>query len=171
MRSYEEFLECDFAFEVLGIVHLRVNAFNRCAGRVFRTVPSKALSMDELGIGETFRDIGETPRGLIRVMGPTGSCKSTTLAAIRDYEMPFAETGRLASPPWAQTSLTRPSSGLSTISRRTGCSSGWTVAEPGRYGGAASDRQATCRGHVPHMLGRYAQRAGDYVECAGDPYV
>ena len=96
--------------------------------------------MDELGIGGTFRDIAEMPRGLIRVT----SDKSTTLAAMMDCAVPFAETGHLALPPCTQTSLTTPSSGLSTISRRTGSSrSEWTFAEPGRSGGGGSDRQAT----------------------------
>ena len=112
-----------------GIAHLRASAVNRCACGAFRTVPSKALSMDELGIGETFRDIVEMLRGLIRVT----SDKSTTLAAMMDCAVPFAETGHLALPPCTQTSLTRPASGLSTISRRAGSSrSGWTVADPGR---------------------------------------
>ena len=74
-------------FEVPGIARFRVNAFNhnRGAGGVFRTIPSKILSMDELGMGETFRSISETPRGLVTVMGPTGSGKSTMLVAMMDY--------------------------------------------------------------------------------------
>ena len=58
---------------------------NRGAAAVFRTIPSSVLSMDSLGMGKVFRDICETPRGLILVTGPTGSGKSTTLAAMIDY--------------------------------------------------------------------------------------
>ena len=86
-KDYEEFLECDFSFEVPGFARFRVNAFNhnRGAGGVFRTIPSKVLSMEDLGMGQVFHGIAETPRGLITVTGPTGSGKSTTLAAMMDY--------------------------------------------------------------------------------------
>jgi|TARA_B110000046_G_C12909055_1_gene362018 twitching motility protein PilT len=86
-KDYEEFLECDFSFEVPGVARFRVNAFNhnRGAGGVFRTIPSKVLSMEDLGMGQVFHGIAETPRGLITVTGPTGSGKSTTLAAMMDY--------------------------------------------------------------------------------------
>ena len=86
-KDYEEFLETDFSFEVPGVARFRVNAFNqnRGAGGVFRTIPSKVLSMEELGMGQVFKDIAMTPRGLMLVTGPTGSGKSTTLAAIIDY--------------------------------------------------------------------------------------
>lgn len=86
-KDYEEFLETDFSFEVPGVARFRVNAFNqnRGAGAVFRTIPSKVLTMEELGMGQVFRDIAATPRGLILVTGPTGSGKSTTLAAMMDY--------------------------------------------------------------------------------------
>jgi len=86
-KDYEEFLETDFSFEVAGVARFRVNAFNhnRGAGAVFRTIPSKVLSMEELGMGQVFRDISAVPRGLILVTGPTGSGKSTTLAAMIDY--------------------------------------------------------------------------------------
>ncbi len=86
-KDFEEFLEADFSFEVPGVARFRVNAFNqnRGAGGVFRTIPSKVLTMDDLGMGEIFRQISETPRGLITVTGPTGSGKSTTLAAMMDY--------------------------------------------------------------------------------------
>jgi len=72
---------------VPGVARFRVNAFNhnRGAGGVFRTIPSKVLSMEELGMGEIFRTISETPRGMVTVTGPTGSGKSTTLAAMLDY--------------------------------------------------------------------------------------
>jgi twitching motility protein PilT len=86
-KEFEEFFECDFSFEVPGVARFRVNAFNhnRGSGGVFRTIPAKVLTMDDLGMGEAFRSIAETPRGLITVTGPTGSGKSTTLAAMMDY--------------------------------------------------------------------------------------
>ena len=86
-KDFEEFLETDFSFEVPGIARFRVNAFNqnRGAGAVFRTIPSKVLTMDDLGMGEVFRKITDVPRGLVLVTGPTGSGKSTTLAAMIDY--------------------------------------------------------------------------------------
>ena len=86
-RDFEEFLETDFSFEVPGVARFRVNAFNqnRGAGAVFRTIPSKVLTMDDLGMGQVFRDICATPRGIVLVTGPTGSGKSTTLAAMIDY--------------------------------------------------------------------------------------
>ncbi len=86
-KDYEEFLETDFSFEVPGVARFRVNAFNqnRGAGAVFRTIPSKVLTMEDLGMGQVFRQISETPRGIILVTGPTGSGKSTTMAAMLDY--------------------------------------------------------------------------------------
>ncbi len=64
-----------------------MNAFNqnRGAGAVFRTIPSKVLTMEDLGLGQTFKELCELPRGLVLVTGPTGSGKSTTLAAMIDY--------------------------------------------------------------------------------------
>ncbi|MEG5264307.1 type IV pilus twitching motility protein PilT [Pseudomonas sp. JDS28PS106] len=86
-QVFEEHLETDFSFEVPGVARFRVNAFNqnRGAGAVFRTIPSKILSMEDLGMGSVFRKIADVPRGLILVTGPTGSGKSTTLAAMIDY--------------------------------------------------------------------------------------
>lgn len=86
-KDYEEHLETDFSFEVPGIARFRVNAFhqNRGAGAVFRTIPSRVLSMEELGMGQVFRDMVMQSRGLILVTGPTGSGKSTTLAAMVDH--------------------------------------------------------------------------------------
>ncbi len=86
-KDYEEFLETDFSFEIPGLARFRVNAFNqnRGAAAVFRTIPSKVLSMEQLGMGEIFKTIASTPRGLVVVTGPTGSGKSTTLAAMMDY--------------------------------------------------------------------------------------
>ena len=86
-RDFEENLQCDFSFEVPGVSRFRVNAFNQSqgVGAVFRTIPSKILTMDDLGMGKVFKDIAKTPRGLVLVTGATGSGKSTTLAAILDY--------------------------------------------------------------------------------------
>ena len=86
-RDYEEHLETDFSFEVPGVARFRVNAFNqaRGAGAVFRPIPNKVLSMDALGMGEVFQRLSMLPRGLVLVTGPTGSGKSTTLAAMIDY--------------------------------------------------------------------------------------
>ena len=86
-QDFEEFLETDFSFEVPGVARFRVNAFNqnRGAGAVFRTIPAKILSLEELGMGEVFRKITDASRGLVLITGPTGSGKSTTLAAMIDY--------------------------------------------------------------------------------------
>jgi twitching motility protein PilT len=86
-KVYEETLECDFSFEIPNLARFRVNAFNhnRGAGGVFRTIPSKILSLDALNCPPIFKEIADTPRGLCLVTGPTGSGKSTTLAAMIDY--------------------------------------------------------------------------------------
>ena len=86
-RDYEEFLEVDFSFEIPSLARFRVNAFNqnRGAGAVFRTIPSKVLSLEQLNAPAIFKDIANNPRGLVLVTGPTGSGKSTTLAAMVDY--------------------------------------------------------------------------------------
>ncbi len=86
-RDFEEKLETDFSFEVPGVSRFRVNAFNqnRGAAAVFRTIPTEILSMETLGMGQVFRDLASKPRGLVLVTGPTGSGKSTTLAAMVDY--------------------------------------------------------------------------------------
>ena len=86
-KDFEEFLETDFSFEVPGVARFRVNAFNqnRGAGAVFRTIPSKVLTMEDLDMGQVFKDVSMVPRGLVLVTGPTGSGKSTTLAAMVDY--------------------------------------------------------------------------------------
>jgi twitching motility protein PilT len=86
-KTFEETLECDFSFEIPNLARFRVNAFNqnRGAGAVFRTIPSEVLTLDELKAPKIFKEIAETPRGLVLVTGPTGSGKSTTLAAMVDY--------------------------------------------------------------------------------------
>ena len=86
-KVYEETLECDFSFEIPNLARFRVNAFNqnRGSGAVFRTIPSKILSLEQLNCPPIFKDIANTPRGIVLVTGPTGSGKSTTLAAMVDY--------------------------------------------------------------------------------------
>jgi twitching motility protein PilT len=86
-KDYEEFLETDFSFEIPGVARFRVNAYNqkRGAASVFRTIPSKVLTLEELDAPQIFREIVDVPRGLVLVTGPTGSGKSTTLAAMVDY--------------------------------------------------------------------------------------
>ena len=87
-KDYEEFLETDFSFEVPGLARFRVNAFNhqRGAGAVFRTIPSEILSLEDLKAPSIFKDISDTPRGVVLVTGPTGSGKSTTLAAMVNHK-------------------------------------------------------------------------------------
>ena len=87
-KDYEEFLETDFSFEIPGLARFRVNAFNhhRGAGGVFRTIPSQIMTLEELNCPKIFKDISDTPRGIVLVTGPTGSGKSTTLAAMIDHK-------------------------------------------------------------------------------------
>ena len=87
-KDFEEFLETDFSFEIPDLARFRVNVFNhnRGAGGVFRTIPSTILSLEDLGCPAIFKEIADTPRGLVLVTGPTGSGKSTTLAAMIDYK-------------------------------------------------------------------------------------
>lgn len=86
-KEYEEFLETDFSFEIPNLARFRVNAFNQARGAaaVFRTIPSTILSMEDLNLPPIFKEMAEFSRGLVLVTGPTGSGKSTTLAAIVDY--------------------------------------------------------------------------------------
>jgi len=83
-KVYEETLEVDFSFEIPNLARFRVNAFNqnRGAGAVFRTIPSKVLTLEQLNAPKIFAEIAKFPRGLVLVTGPTGSGKSTTLAAM-----------------------------------------------------------------------------------------
>jgi twitching motility protein PilT len=85
-KHYEENLDSDFSFSVPNLARFRVNAFvqNRGAGAVFRTIPSKVLSLEQLNAPKIFGEIARTPRGVVLVTGPTGSGKSTTLAAMVD---------------------------------------------------------------------------------------
>lgn len=86
-KEYEEKLEVDFSFEIPELSRFRVNAFNqnRGAAAVLRTIPSKILTLDDLGAPEIFKRIINQPTGIILVTGATGSGKSTTLAAMIDY--------------------------------------------------------------------------------------
>ena len=86
-KFYEENLECDFSFAVPNLARFRVNAFvqQRGAAAVMRTIPSKNLSLEDLKAPKIFKDISEYPRGIVLVTGPTGSGKSTTLAAMIDH--------------------------------------------------------------------------------------
>jgi len=86
-KVYEETLECDFSFEIPNLARFRVNAFNqqRGAAAVFRTIPTKVLTLEELNCPKIFKDIAEYPRGIVLVTGPTGSGKSTTLAAMVNH--------------------------------------------------------------------------------------
>ncbi len=86
-KSYEEVLECDFSFEIQGLARFRVNAYNqnRGAGAVFRTIPSKILTLEQLNAPKIFADLALKPRGMVLVTGPTGSGKSTTLAAMVNH--------------------------------------------------------------------------------------
>jgi len=87
-KDYEEFFEVDFSFEIPGLARFRVNAFNqdRGAAAVFRTIPSKVLTLEDLDAPAVFKKVCDNPRGLVLVTGPTGSGKSTTLAAMMDYK-------------------------------------------------------------------------------------
>ncbi len=86
-KQYEEMLECDFSFAIPGLARFRVNAFNqeRGAAAVLRTIPSKILSLEELNAPKIFAELALRPRGLVLVTGPTGSGKSTTLAAMVNH--------------------------------------------------------------------------------------
>ena len=86
-KDFEEFLEADFSFEIPGVARFRVNAFNqnRGAAAVFRTIPSEVLNLEKLGCPDIFKKIIGVPRGMVLVTGPTGSGKSTTLAAMMDH--------------------------------------------------------------------------------------
>jgi twitching motility protein PilT len=86
-KQYEEILECDFSFAIPGLARFRVNAFNqeRGAAAVLRTIPSKILSLEELNAPKIFGELALKPRGLVLVTGPTGSGKSTTLAAMVNH--------------------------------------------------------------------------------------
>jgi len=86
-KIFEETHECDFSFEMGDIARFRVNVFmqRKGEGAVFRTIPSKIITLEELGMPPILKQLCEKEKGLILVTGPTGSGKSTTLAAMVDY--------------------------------------------------------------------------------------
>jgi twitching motility protein PilT len=86
-KDFEEFFETDFSFEIPKLARFRVNAYNQARGAaaVFRTIPSEILTLEDLMAPAIFKDIAMYPRGIVLVTGPTGSGKSTTLAAMVDY--------------------------------------------------------------------------------------
>ena len=86
-KDYEKYLECDFSFEIPGLARFRVNALNqnRGAGAVFRTIPSKILTLEQLGAPKLFYELAMLPRGVCTVTGGTGSGKSTTLAGMLNF--------------------------------------------------------------------------------------
>ena len=86
-KDFEERLETDFSFEIKGLARFRVNVFNQSRGvaAVFRTIPSEVLTLEDINAPAIFKEISDYPRGLVLVTGPTGSGKSTTLAAMIDY--------------------------------------------------------------------------------------
>ena len=87
-KDYEENWETDFSFEIPNVARFRVNAYvqNRGAAAVFRTIPSDILSLETLNAPAIFRQLSQKPKGLVLVTGPTGSGKSTTLAAMVDFK-------------------------------------------------------------------------------------
>ena len=86
-KTFQESLECDFSFELKGLARFRVNVFMQRKGEaaVFRTIPTKILSLEALGMPPVLKQLCDKKRGLILVTGPTGCGKSTTLAAMVDY--------------------------------------------------------------------------------------
>lgn len=86
-EQFKQDLEADFSYELPAIARFRVNVFqhNRGIGAVFRTIPSQVLTLEELKTPEIFKELAMMPRGLVLVTGPTGSGKSTTLAAMVDF--------------------------------------------------------------------------------------
>src|SRR5262245_39170925 len=85
-KRFEESLELDFAFGIRGLARFRCNVFNQrgAVGAVYRLIPEKIRSFSELGLPPVLATLAERPRGLVLVTGPTGSGKSTTLAAMLD---------------------------------------------------------------------------------------
>lgn len=86
-KEFEKDWELDYAYAVTGLANFRVNAFHQNNGlaAVFRTIPEVAPTLDELEMPPVFKQLLDLPNGLILVTGPTGSGKSTTLAAMIDY--------------------------------------------------------------------------------------
>ena len=85
-KRFEEKLELDFSFGIRGLARFRCNVFNQrgAVGAVYRLIPEKIKGFEELGLPRILATLAEKPRGLVLVTGPTGSGKSTTLAAMLD---------------------------------------------------------------------------------------
>src|SRR5262244_2019572 len=85
-KRFEETMELDFSFGIKGLARFRCNVFNQrgAVGAVYRLIPEKIRSFSELGLPQVLATLAERPRGLVLVTGPTGSGKSTTLAAMID---------------------------------------------------------------------------------------
>jgi twitching motility protein PilT len=86
-KTFEEFLELDFSFQIPAVARFRINVFhqNRGMAAVLRTIPAQVVTLEELQAPPIFVDIAKNPRGIVLVTGPTGSGKSTTLAAMVHY--------------------------------------------------------------------------------------
>src|SRR6476659_3340485 len=85
-KKFEETWELDLAFGLRGVGRFRCNVFNQkgAVGAVYRLIPEKIRALDELGLPPVLSELADRPRGLVLVTGPTGSGKSTTLAAMID---------------------------------------------------------------------------------------
>jgi twitching motility protein PilT len=85
-KRFEETLELDFSFGIRGLARFRCNLFNQrgAVGAVYRLIPEKIRTFQDLGLPAVLGSLAERPRGLVLVTGPTGSGKSTTLAAMID---------------------------------------------------------------------------------------
>ena len=86
-KDFEQFIDIDFSFAVPDVARFRVNVFHQDRGSaaVFRTIPTQINTLEQLGMGDIFRQLCLQPRGLVLVTGPTGSGKSTSMAAMVDY--------------------------------------------------------------------------------------
>lgn len=87
IKVFEETGDVDFGYEIPGLARYRANYFMQKSGisAVFREIPSNVLTAEQLGLPDVISKLGNLPRGLVLVTGPTGSGKSTTLAAIVDH--------------------------------------------------------------------------------------
>ena len=87
IKALKDGIEIDFSFEIPEIARFRANVFNQNRGKsaVFRSIPSKIATLEELGLGDIFKQLALLPRGLVLITGPTGSGKSSTQAAMVDY--------------------------------------------------------------------------------------